>query len=291
MKRCFCGTSKRFPLCDNSHQGMWSCVNNRKARVRDAVLVCEHYLSLGQKWAAHHKMYLLEDQLEDVICERLWILCDGSDIERLLQQRKQIVAQSVSVIGIDIAPQYLSIFGQIDDAQPLQDAGPGSLWVQLNQIFARRDLASPLPRYQSLFLSHAVADERRLEPAIRYFRTYLGFSVFSCSDSIPNGDNWYVRIVEALRSADVVLCMLSKDVIHSTFCAFEMGMARALHKPISMVSLDESLPPAYMQEIQMLSLARHHRTRPWLSAEDVLIEGMLLSLSHSFGRNHDSIGA
>ena len=70
---------------------------------------------------------------------------------------------------------------------------------------------------------------------------------------------------------------LSEAFFRSTFCGFEVGMARALNKNIRMVSIDGAIPPSYAQDIQMLSVPRYMNTHAWLDFEEALLECMLKS--------------
>ena len=53
-------------------------------------------------------------------------------------------------------------------------------------------------------------------------------------------------------------------------------MARALNKPMLMVSVDDSLPPSYAQDVR-INLSRYCATRPWLTPEEALMECILRS--------------
>ena len=51
-RRCVCGRSTSFPICDGSHtEKGWSCVPE-KVQARDTVILsASHYLSLAEKWS------------------------------------------------------------------------------------------------------------------------------------------------------------------------------------------------------------------------------------------------
>ena len=208
-----------------------------------------------------------------MIADHLWIFCDGSDLEILCTQRKSIQAHHVTLVAINIDPQFLYRLGAIDDLRIINDDLKIPLWTQLQTLTQHTQKG----HRKSIFLSHAVADEVILVPILAMLRTHLGHHVFSCSDSITTGGNWYEEISQALKDSDYVLCILSQGFSKSTFCGFEVGMARALNKDIRMVSIDGSIPPGYAQDIQMLDVPRYMKNRPWLEFEEALLECMLKS--------------
>ena len=274
MRRCICGEAKSYPVCDGSHVGKnWSCKRESTSQVAYASISSMHYRSLAQKWAHHHKGIVVEEQDEDTIfCQQLWIFCDGSDADSIVLHRNRVVAQKVTLVAISISYELLFALGPFDSILHIGEDKKGSLWLQLQQA-ENQDPKSTTP--QNIFLSHAVVDEGRWIPVLDEFRHQLGHKVFSCSDSILSGSNWYEEIIGHLRDCDWVLCLISEGFRKSTFCAFEVGMARALQKPILMMSIDGVPPPSYAQDVQMEVLERYCATHPWLTLEEGLVECML----------------
>ena len=271
-KRCICGHAQSFPLCDGSHQSNgWSCAQQMIQHQKHVVISSYHYQSLAQKWAYHLNGKMLESADRTLHCDRLWIFCDGSDIDQLILQQKVIRAKQVSLVAINSDPSFLYRLGTIDDLKIINDDLKIPLWTQL-QVETQK---AQKEEQRSIFLSHAVADEATLLTMLTMLRNQLGHHVFSCSDSIAAGGNWYMEISEALNHSDYVLCVLSESFSRSTFCGFEVGMARALKKNIRLVSIDDTLPPSYAQDIQMLSVPRYMRTHTWLTFEEALLECML----------------
>lgn len=125
-----------------------------------------------------------------------------------------------------------------------------------------------------LFVSHSVADEAALEPLVAYLRA-LGVPLFVCADSIKPGTDWSATLRAELEAADAVIWVLSQSALASTFCAYEVGFATALGKPVHRVSLDGTPPPPFAQHLQAQDVLRLRARRPWLDPLDALIEAFL----------------
>ena len=273
QKRCICGYSKSFPICDGAHQGKgWSCAQQEETYTENVVVSSFHYRSLAQKWAYHLRGNIFEDRMITQ-CDHLWILCDGSNISYINQQVQKIMARKTTLVAINVASEHLHMMGKVDEVRIIDDRKKIPIWTQLQlegHPYKKRGR-------QRIFLSHSVADEATLRPVVSFLRKGLLHEVFDCSDSILAGSLWYTEITKALKESDVMLCMLSSAFARSTFCAFEVGMARALHKAIRIISIDDTLPPSYAQDIQMLSVPRYQQAHPWLSMEEAMYECVLLS--------------
>ena len=102
--------------------------------------------------------------------------------------------------------------------------------------------------------------------------------IFVCADSITLGDHWYSSIEEALCKSDLMIAICSQGFNQSTFCGFEIGMARALKKKIYPILLDESSFPSYLQHLNAVSINRLINTYPWLSPQDALLQAFFLCL-------------
>jgi hypothetical protein len=175
-------------------------------------------------------------------------------------------------VSISISHRLLSALGVFHSVVEISDEKDGSLWRQL--IHASEEIPKEKSQ-QKIFLSHSIDDEGHWIPVLHELRTLLEHEVFSCSDSILSGSNWYKKIVVSLTQCDWVLFLISKNSLVSNFCAFEIGMARALRKPILLVSIDDSQPPSYAQDIQMEMLSRYCGTKPWLTLEEGLVDCIL----------------
>src|SRR6185295_2137333 len=140
--------------------------------------------------------------------------------------------------------------------------------------------ASDLPRtLHGAFLSHAVGDEALILSVIDYLRRYFKADLFLCADSILSGTNWQDTISAALFGREYFVSLLSKANLASHFCSFEIGVAYALRKPIRLLSLDGSPPPAFVQHMQFVDLPRLARQKPWLDIQDILVDELLKVLS------------
>lgn len=108
--------------------------------------------------------------------------------------------------------------------------------------------APPLPR---VFVSHAVSDEAVILPVVDRLRALYGLEAFVCADSIADGADWAGAIAAALEASDCFLLLLSAAVRRSHFCSFEVGYAVGKGVPLRIISLDGTLPPAFVQHVHM----------------------------------------
>jgi hypothetical protein len=131
-----------------------------------------------------------------------------------------------------------------------------------------------------IFLSHAVEDEAEVLPLVQHLRKHAGASVFLCADSIQPGTQWSPSIERELRGCGIFFMVISKASLQSQYCAFEVGMAVALEKPLALLSLDGSPPPAFVQNLQVMDVDRLNRRKPWLLPTEARIECALLALGH-----------
>ena len=115
-------------------------------------------------------------------------------------------------------------------------------------------------------------------PCIHTLRTHYNLDLFVCADSIILGDNWYSLIEQNLRESDFMIAICSQSFSQSTFCGFEIGMARALKHKIYPILLDHSPPPAYVQHLNAVSVSRLMSTYPWFSRQDALLQAFFSCL-------------
>jgi hypothetical protein len=115
-----------------------------------------------------------------------------------------------------------------------------------------KEIEAPRMPKQVVFISHS-SDETAV--AIK-FKSTLEFlfedkiKIFVSSDfkSIPGGDNWFLAILNALKTSQVVLALLSRDSVDRPWINFEAGVgcgAVAHVIPIAIGDLDrgEIQPP------------------------------------------------
>lgn len=277
-RRCICGRSARLPLCDGSHAAEgWSCAALPGAALARVFAAAPHNHTLAERLAHVRRGQPLHRLDGPVAAEELVVLTDGTDLDHLRPAlaRLQATETRVLVVGADVALLGGAFRGARLTAVPEADH-PAVLWTALLRALDAPE-APALPPVRRLFLSHATADEARLQPAVAALRD-LGLEVFVCGDSIPAGSRWWDEIRAALQACDRFLLLLSAASRDSGWCAFEAGAAVAWDKPVQLISLDGTLPPSYLAHLHMLDLPRARRLRPWLDEEDALIEALVSPL-------------
>jgi hypothetical protein len=280
-KRCVCGRSERFPLCDGSHRDEgWACAADPPALAPWAVVAGPRLANVAQQLAA--QLGGVAWEAEPLRALRGVVLTDGLDAHELAFALGAVEARSWRVCAVGLDPAALPAALRSLDAEPVVlEADPiGSLWRRVVRALAQpaapspKELAAPLqaPR---LFLSHAALDEPALLPAIAYLRAGLGCEVFVCVDSIPTGAGWFDELREALDACDRFVWVASPHARRSTFCAFEFGYALAAGKPLGVLSLDAEPLPAWAQRWQAVELPRLARLHPWLDPQEALLQALL----------------
>ncbi|MEZ4318098.1 MAG: TIR domain-containing protein [Myxococcota bacterium] len=272
MKRCVCGRSQRFPLCDGSHGEGWECADQARA-VGTCVVAGGHLASVAER-LAHREGGVVAHRVEgEISADHLIVLTDGTDLDVLQAELVRVRARERRVIVVDAPVECVaSGFAGFHVHRAAPD-DPLHLWrAVLAALEGEEVRARPVPR---AFLSHAVADEPVLQPVVDYLRRWAGAELFLCADSIGAGDAWRTTIDQALRDCEVFVLVGSAASFASTYCAYEVGMATALGKPCRMVILDGALPPPFIAHVQAIDLMRHRNRRPWLGDTDALIDGLL----------------
>jgi hypothetical protein len=234
-----------------------------------------HYSNLAERLAHRFNGVAMHVTKGRVRIEKLVVLADGSELDVLMAQFDRVSAGQVRVIAIETDPLLISRVFPGVPIVPLSDLDPAWLWQAALEACSGEVGALPGRRFPRVFLSHAVADESVLMPAVDYLRRVTGSSFFLCGDSIGSGEAWQPRIIEQLSQAERVLYVLSAASAASTFCAYEIGQAMAREIPIGVVAIDGTSPPAYLQHLQVISVGRLHAQRPWLSEPEARIEALL----------------
>lgn len=278
-KLCVCGRSAALPWCDGSHDAEgWQCaVGARWSRL--AFCASHRFENLAARLAAHYRGTAVRPG-QAVEADRCVVLVDGSDLDGVRALDAAVTAAARLVIAFGVPARALRpIFG----GAPIVDVGPTHAFAAFRKACEVIDGLPPESAVDgplaTAFISHAVADEPIIAPANRVAARVFGARLFWCADSIPSGATWQRDIVDALRSHDLFVYLLSAASRASSFCAFELGMACALEKPIHVISLDGTLPPAFVQHLQAVDLPRLRRTRPWMDLDDLLVEQLLIALS------------
>ena len=269
-KRCICKRSSLHPLCDGSHADQPWCAPKPLEHITRLVIASPSLSSLAEWWAAKINGQTITNLTHPIqgSVEELWVLSDGVQLPLLKLLLEQIPHRIERWIHTDEAPlvplDWLNRHEQYHHLLPtdfeLQTLNP-------NDMPSIRPISI---EFQRIFVSHAVSDESMLLPVLEHMESLYNIEFFICS-TIPSQANWYSEIEQHLRKSDIVWAFLSMDFSHSTFCAFEIGMARALDKKIQLFSIDGSTPPTYIQHQQMHSLQRVQSYLPWFSQVEVLV--------------------
>ena len=82
-----------------------------------------------------------------------------------------------------------------------------------------------------------------------------------------------------LEACDIFVLINSASLSQSTYCAFEVGVATGLNKPIRVINLDRSAPPDYLSHRQAASVPRLIERKPWLNQADAILDALLTTLS------------
>lgn len=306
---CACGKSKTFPLCDGSHVAEnWTCVS--RSQVAEFAVTCSpRYETIARKLAS---------ELGGSLClpggqrafpssaAALLVLTDSLDLAAVTDCYKKLRGRCKSAIVLALGPGSSLLHLHFADCS-LWDLSALNLEVfdvfsaaasiargtfhrsqlknsGVRQIIAQvppRNVPFPSPATVSLhpaFVSHAVRDEHLLQKPIRLLREWYGAELFLCADSIPPTANWYQQIETSLRESTVFIGLISQSLVASKFCAFEMGAAMALQKPMYLISLDGTMPPAFVQHLQCVDIPRMQRLKPWLDVEDLVLEEMIKAM-------------
>lgn len=278
-KRCVCGRSSAYPLCDGSHQDEgWVC-GAPADDWAELGFVASHSLTNLAERLAHRLGGLALHRLDGSLrCERLFILTDGQDVAALRRQIERAEANRHVVIAVECDPEVMRWAFEEADCVGVAAEDTAQLWAEAERVVTSSEetkTEGPPSARPQVFMSHAVADEARLLPLIEGLRRNFGLDIFVCADSIRYGDAWKETITTELGRSDVFLFVNSEAARVSTFCAFETGLAVALERPVALLNLDGAALPLFLQEIQASDVVRLQASRPWLSSNDAILEAIL----------------
>ena len=280
-KLCICGRSDSLPFCDNSHESEhWSC--KLEEGIGDLGFASSvRYRNLALKLAAHFNGTTIGPEDKAQKFRTMVLILDGLDLETALESFSNAVSTEKILVTLSVSPEILENKFPGFQIFDCREYNVFQAFRRISEFLKNpKQLNERKPsRLASCFLSHAVVDEPTLVPAVEYLREFFGLDVFLCGDSISPGENWQATISLALRDKEIFVVLLSSAVLESHFCAFEMGYASALKKRMLLISLDGSMPPAFLQHRQCIDLPRLTRQRPWLEVRDLLVESLLSGLS------------
>ena len=277
-KRCVCGRSSRFPLCDGSHRDAdWTCARP-EASARWLVVGSQSLHSLVERLA--HRLGGQAGWNDEVQrATDLVVLFDGTDAAVLKTQLESVQATRVRILCIGIAPHAASwAFGSAEVVRVPE----GSTGLFLHVEKALLDGASPAtdaPPDPRVFLSHAVADEPTLVEVVASLREGFGVPVFSCADSIETGARWHPEIMDHIQRCDCLILVCSEASSGSVFCAYEVGIAMALGKRVHLVGLDGTTPFLPVSHLQCESVPRLMARKPWLTRAEAILEAVLVGVA------------
>ena len=280
-KRCICGNSSLFPICDSSHRSKnWDC-RGRPGKVTEWCFVAgPHNENLAAKLGAEFRGIAADAVTGEISAERLVVISDGIDLDSVLRLTSRVNAQKRMAVAVNVDAVMLANAFPDWPIRAVRADNSIELWQQIRAVCASdAKITRPKPiQLQPAFLAHAVADEPLIQQPIDYLRRFYDADIFVCADSIPSGVIWHEQILSHLEERELFVFLVSRASLASTFSAFETGHAMALGKSVALISLDGSPPPAFVQHIQMADLERMRRLQPWLDPEEVLLEALLQTL-------------
>lgn len=267
LKRCICKRSASYPLCDGSHQSATWCQSGSTSNVECIVIYSQTLGSFAEWFAITHNYTLYQKATDLSNVSTVWVLFDGTDMDLLTVQLRRLPHPKQSWIHIGSVP-YLS-----NSLAPF--IGRSTHYHVEDIDITKFDINTlqPCPlanrQSQTIFLSHSIQDEYLILPVVERLQEEHDLELFLCAH-MPTNVDWYQTIEHNLQQSDAVWIFCSTHINQSTFCAFEIGMARGLDKVIVPISLDASPPPLYVQHRNISSIKRLQLQKPWLSPEQAL---------------------
>jgi hypothetical protein len=279
-KRCVCGQSKIYPLCDGNHKAEgWMCTAIQDEANALAFVADPHLRNLADRLAHRFGGVSLHASTGPVRAHRLVILTAGLGIDYIRAARTRVQTDENLVIGIGVSEGLVNWAFPESHSVTVSSEPAAALWPTVVAAIEGVSSALTSQARPSVFISHSVADENAIFPPITALRDYYGLSIFVCADSIEPGSRWQDEIRTRLEASDLFLLINSQSVAQSTYCAYEVGVANGLGKPVRMVNLDESALPTYLAHIQAVSVPRLMERKPWLNPEDAILDGLLAAVS------------
>ncbi|MBB1127252.1 toll/interleukin-1 receptor domain-containing protein [Thiospirillum jenense] len=100
------------------------------------------------------------------------------------------------------------------------------------------------------FISYQT-DDKHIAGQIKIALERIGINAFLAHEDIEVSEEWRIKILEEIKTADIFICLLSKNYIASQWCTQEAGIA-AFRTDMTVIplSLDGTTPPAFLSNIQ-----------------------------------------
>jgi hypothetical protein len=277
-RRCVCGRSKAYPLCDGAHASLgWTCTPHDAGRPAWCFVAGPASHNLAERLAHELGGVALHRAPEVTRAERLVVLLEGHEVDAIEASVARVEAPARQVWAL--GPEAVAAAGALGGATVILIAEEGrSLWNALLAAARGEAAATRAPGLLPTFLSHAVADEPALAGPLERLRRVHRADVFLCADSIAPGTAWEETILRELIARPRFVLAWSEATRASTSCAFEAGAARALGRHVRLVGLDGTPPPAFLQHLQVIDVPRQLRARPWLGFDEALLSALLAAI-------------
>jgi len=244
-----------------------------------AIVAATSLINLADRLAHRFGGASVHTTAKELTCQRLAILTDGHDTERVRQLCAGIRSDEAVVVGIGVPGELVQWAFPNASLVLIDDDSPSVLWknVEAALLAPGKSPAPPVTRPR-VFLSHSHRDESVLLSTVEALREHYGVPLFVCADSIAPGEGWMETIRTELEECDLFVFVTSTHANESVFCGFEAGMAMALDKPMHLVSLDGQRPPLHLQHLQAVDVQRLLERKPWLTSGDALLEALMAGL-------------
>lgn len=265
-KRCICKRSASYPLCDGSHLNATWCNPAVAQSPNSIVLYSETLSSFGEWFAANYHHSHAFSRPHSSVIDDVWVLFDGTDLDLLRLTLNRIPHKREYWIHVDHPPH---IFETIEPPIERTHYHLEDLDIDTFDLENMQPIDVHSVVQQMIFVSHSIQDEHILLPVLDKLEQQYPIEVFVCA-KMPSGVNWYTTIHDALNRCNTVWAFCSEGFRQSTFCAFELGLAQGINKPIVPILLDASSPPLFLQHQNMPSVSRLLLQKPWLSKEQAL---------------------
>lgn len=141
-----------------------------------------------------------------------------------------------------------------------------------------------------VFLTHAAQDGGLAALVTREFES-AGCGVFSFQ-SIEAGDDFRLRVVNALVESQAVVILLTRASVSSQIVAFEIGVAMAWSKPVFVLfdGLLEDEIPDFLREYRLIPLTRLSEVIPQIvEARKPLNDSQRTWLTETYEQMHVSV--
>ena len=235
--------------------------------ISSIVLSSETIDSFGEWFADRyqHTHFRTLSSIPTQMVSDIWVLFDGTDLDLLSAHLSRIPHQYEHWIHIGHKPHTVHTSSTIDQTHyHLDDIDIDAFSLEILSPYTPETSFS-----RSIFISHSIQDEHLLLPVFDRLKQHYSINPFLCANMTP-GVDWYHSIETAIHGCDVLWVCCSQGLTQSTFCAFEIGLAQGLNKPIQSIMLDNTPPPAFIQHQNIPSIPRLRLQRPWLSTSQAL---------------------